>query len=64
MKEMIIRAIRTFFQAFIGFAVVNLSAAFSGVTDGEMFIETLGVFLASGIAAGLAAIMNMPKKGE
>ena len=64
MKEMIIRALRTFLQACLGFIVVNLAATFSGITDGEMFLETLGGFIAAAIAAGLAAIMNIPKKGE
>lgn len=64
MKEMITRAIRTFCQAFLGFVVVNLSATFGGVNAGEMFTETLGAFLAAAVAAGLAAVMNLPKKGE
>ncbi len=64
MKETVWRALRTFLQAFTGFVVVNLSASLSGVTDSEMFMETAMALVASAIAAGLAAVMNMPKKGE
>ena len=63
MKETIIRALRTFFQAFAGYLVVNLSTSLSGITDGAMLIEPLTALIAAGIAAGLAAVMNMPKKG-
>ncbi len=64
MKEMLNRAFRTFLQAFVGFAAANLTAYFTGVTDGEAFKKTAMGFLASAIAAALAAVMNMPKKGE
>ena len=64
MKETILRAIRTFFQAFVGFLVVNLTSGPWGATDGEMIAETLTALMASGVAAGLAAVMNMPKRGE
>ncbi len=64
MKETIKRAARTFLQAFIGYLVVNLSASLSGITDGAMLVEPLTALVSAGIAAGLAAVMNMPKKGE
>ena len=64
MKETFKRAWRTFFQAFAGFLVVNLSAGMAGITNGEMLAEALTALVASGIAAGLAAVMNMPKRGE
>ena len=61
---MLKRAGRTFVQAFIGFVAVNLAATFTGITEGEMFAETLTAFIASAVAAGLAAVMNMPKRGD
>ena len=64
MKETVKRAIRTFFQAFVGFLVVNLSESFAGIADGGMIAETATALIASAIAAGLAAVMNMPKRGE
>ena len=64
MKETVLRAVRTFFQAFTGFVIVNLSAGLSGVNDGEMLLDSVTALVASAIAAGLAAVMNMPKKGE
>ena len=64
MKETIKRATRTFLQAFIGFLVVNFSASFTGVIGREMMVETVMALTASAVAAGLAAVMNMPKRGE
>ncbi len=64
LKEMLKRAGRTFLQAFIGFVAVNLTASFTGITDSEMLGETVVAFIASAVAAGIAAVMNMPKKEE
>ena len=64
MKEMFKRAIRTFFQAFIGFLAVNLTTGIAEAGNGRIFLETLAALVASGVAAGLAAVMNMPKRGE
>ena len=64
MKECLKRAGRTFLQAFVGFVTVNLTASFTGVTDSKMLAETVVAFIASAVAAGLAAVMNMPKKGK
>ena len=64
LKEMLKRAGRTFLQAFIGFVAVNLTASFTGITNSEMLGETVVAFIASAVAAGIAAVMNMPKKEE
>lgn len=63
MKEMFKRAVRTFFQAFAGFLAVNLTASLAGAANGKVFAETLAALMASAVAAGLSAVMNMPKRG-
>lgn len=61
MKTCLIRAFRTFIQAAVGYASVNIVYAFSS-SDGS--IDTLKTALTglviSAVSAGLAAIMNLP----
>ncbi len=65
MKETVRRALRTFFQAAAGYAAANLAASAAGIAKGgraggELFIT----FIASAVACGIAAVMNLPKKGS
>ena len=60
MKEMIKRAFRTFFQTAAGYIATNLVCAISGITDfGVLKTAVIGLFVSS-LAAGLAAVMNIP----
>lgn len=61
-NERIYRAIRTFFQAFIGAIIANIGLYFSGVTDKKALISAGLSLIGCGIAAGIAAIMNPNKK--
>lgn len=61
-NERIYRAIRTFFQAFIGAIIANIGLYFSGVSDKKALISAGLSLLGCGIAAGIAAIMNPNKK--
>lgn len=62
-NERIYRAIRTFFQAFIGAIIANIGLYFSGVSDKKALISAGLSLLGCGVAAGIAAIMN-PNKNE
>lgn len=57
-NERIYRAVRTFFQAFIGAIIANIGLYFSGVSDKKALISAGLSLLGCGIAAGIAAIMN------
>lgn len=61
-NERIYRAIRTFFQAFIGAIIANIGLYFSGVSDKKALISAGLSLLGCGVAAGIAAIMNPNKK--
>lgn len=61
-NERIYRAVRTFFQAFIGAIIANIGLYFSGVSDKKALISAGLSLLGCGIAAGIAAIMNPNKK--
>lgn len=62
MKETIRRALRTFIQAAVGYIATNLVCIVSSDAQNFDYIKTaLGGLCVSAIAAGLAAIMNMPK---
>lgn len=61
-NERIYRAIRTFFQAFIGAIIANIGLYFSGVSDKKALISAGLSLLGCGIAAGIAAIMNPNRK--
>lgn len=62
-NERIYRAIRTFFQAFIGAIIANIGLYCSGVSDKKALISAGLSLLGCGVAAGIAAIMN-PNKRE
>ncbi len=64
MKEWLRRALRTFWQALFGFASANIVLTMpSDYSGGD--IKTLVVgFLASAVAAGFAAVMNMERKSD
>lgn len=61
-NERIYRAVRTFFQAFIGAIIANIGLYFSGVSDKKALISAGLSLLGCGVAAGIAAIMNPNKK--
>ena len=61
MKEMIKRAARTFLQAAAGYITGVISGVIEMPTFGENVIACL---LLSAVAAGLAALMNMPAGGN
>ena len=60
MKEMLIRAARTFFQAAVGYAAANV--ALISWNDQSAFKKTVAALIASAVACGVSAIMNIPKK--
>ena len=66
MKETIRRAFRTFVQTAIGYIVTNIAI----LSDPEILQNTdilkttiIGLII-SAISAGLAAVMNLPKRGK
>ncbi len=61
MKETVRRAARTFFQAALGYACANLAASAVGIVKGG---DVLVAFIASALASGIAAVMNLPKRGD
>ena len=63
MKETFVRAIRTFFQAAIGYIAANLAMGLSGAVDGAIsYKSALTALIAAAVSCGLAAVMNLPKK--
>lgn len=64
LKEMIKRALRTFIQTAGGYIAANLVCATAGITDlGVLKTVILGLAVSS-VAAGLAAVMNIPARGN
>ena len=66
-KETARRALRTFIQAAVGFIASNVVLQVSGVTwDDISTIKSAGIgLIASALAAGAAAVMNLePKERE
>jgi len=62
MKNMIIRALRTFFQAALGFAAAH---AIGLVNAGEELTkDALATLTVAAISAGVAAVMNLPHKKQ
>ena len=53
---------RTFFQAFIGYAATNAPIVLADIEDCELLKTALLGLCVSAIAAGIAALMNLPKK--
>ena len=65
MKETIKRAVRTFWQAFAGYVSVNIVVAVSAVGGDTNALKTgLTGLVVAAVAAGLAALMNLPQKTE
>ena len=63
MKETIKRAVRTFWQAFAGYVSVNIVVAVSAVGGDTNALKTgLTGLVVAAVAAGLAALMNLPVK--
>lgn len=61
-KEWVRRSARTFFQAFAGMVSATLVASVTGISDIDTLKTALIGVVASGIAAGIAAIMNYQKE--
>lgn len=59
MKNWMKRAIRTFIQAFAGTFSTGIAVSMSNVSDMDTFQTALVSLAASGIAAGVAAVMNI-----
>ena len=62
MRECIVRAIRTFLQTALGYAAASLTGL---VQAGDSVTSSaLAGLLAASVAAGVAAIMNLPDRSE
>ena len=66
MKETIRRAFRTFWQTAIGYIVTNIAILSDPETlqNTDILKTTIIGLIISAISAGLAAVMNLPKRGE
>ena len=64
MKETIRRALRTFVQTAIGYIVTNIAILSDPETlqNTDILKTTIVGLIISAISAGLAAVMNLPKK--
>ena len=63
MKEMIKRTLRTFFEAAFGYVAANLAVAVAdGAEDMDLLKTCIVGVLVSAIAAGIAAVINLPKR--
>lgn len=64
MKETIRRAFRTFWQTAIGYIVTNIAILSDPETlqNTDIFKTAIMGLIISAISAGLAAVMNLPKK--
>ena len=64
MKETIRRALRTFVQTAIGYIVTNIAILSDPETlqNTDILKTTIIGLIISAISAGLAAVMNLPKK--
>ena len=65
MKETIRRAFRTFVQTATGYIVTNIAILSDPETlqNTDILKTTIIGLIISAISAGLAAVMNLPKKG-
>ena len=66
-KETLRRALRTFFQSVVGYIAANIATLIPIWTeggDGEYLLRAAIGFVASALAAGLAALMNLPPKDD
>ena len=59
MRETLRRALRTFLQAALGYAAASLVSNAAGIVKDRDLAVAL---IASSVACGLAAVMNLPKK--
>ena len=66
MKETIKRAFRTFVQTAFGYVVTNIAILSDPETlqNTDILKTTIIGLIISAISAGLAAVMNLPKRGE
>ena len=66
MKETIRRAFRTFVQTAIGYIVTNIAILSDPETlqNTDILKTTIIGLIISAISAGLAAVMNLPKRGK
>lgn len=64
MKETIKRAARTFLQAAVGYIATNLAIYAGEFSDMNVLKTALIGLCVSAVAAGLAAVMNLPAGGE
>lgn len=63
-KDMLVKAGRTFLQAFLAYLSLNLvDVVANGLEDFELLKTAMFGLLMSAIAAGIAAVMNLPKFG-
>ena len=60
-KETLVRALRTFAQAVIGYIVANI--ALIQWDDTGAVKKSVMALITAAVACGLAALMNLPKKG-
>ncbi len=61
MKEPVKRALRTFLEAALGYASANMALALGGENINVSKAAVLAL-ISSAVAAGIAAVLNMPKK--
>lgn len=65
MKQMIVRAVRTFFQAAAGYVVAHSALAFATVEEDVSFSKgAIAALITAAVASGLAAVMNLPAKEQ
>ena len=66
MKETIRRAFRTFVQTAIGYIVTNIAIVSDPETlqNTDILKTTIIGLIISAISAGLAAVMNLPKRSK
>ena len=61
LKEVLIRAARTFLQAAVGFIAANVVVYLSGMDGSSRAVKSaVAALITAAIASGLAAVMNMP----
>lgn len=60
MKDILIRALKTFWQAFAAYAIINSEALFMNITEFDLErLKQFGLALAVGaVSAGLSALYN------
>ena len=61
-KEMLYRAVRTFFQAAVGYLAANI--ALIKWDDAGVAKTTALTVITAAVACGLAALMNLPINGD